>query len=555
MKLLEAVTKKAMIRQMMNAIKEMLGDKTLPKSTTEHLEALDGDLKKTWETLSASGESDQSESLHESMTIGTRLEGNIHTVFTDMVDDLYEQGALSRDEHNTLVCTVNDIMDAFYTAIMQDCPQLYDRSPWMDAPEPDAQDMMAEKKVDPKVGGGVDRDKIPAEDFAGKNRSFPIVKPGDVSDAASSIGRAGKSNYDTATLKANIIKIAKRKGAAFTAQLPQSWQDAKKESLAESADLQLLESDFTELIEKSVRSDGTATIKIIAPGWGASGYYPPEILQRDGPKVFKAGLQQFWNHQTVEEEASRPEGDLNNLAAKLVTDARWMPDHPKGPGLYADAQIYEIYQKAINDMGPDIGVSIRALGKAQAGQAEGRQGPIIQEIAAAKSVDFVTKPGAGGAVLQLFESARRGAAQTHTPEGEITMGEKELLEANAQLKAQLEQLQEKMILREAGEYVATKMATADLPTVTKSRLNRELVKAAPIKDGKLDLTAFDTQISEAVKSETAYLVAVTGGGKITGMGGSLDPEPKPEEALASMKESYMAMGYSEASAALMAKGR
>ena len=45
-KLSEAVTKKAMIRQMMNAMKEMMADKTLPKSTMEHLEALDADLKK-----------------------------------------------------------------------------------------------------------------------------------------------------------------------------------------------------------------------------------------------------------------------------------------------------------------------------------------------------------------------------------------------------------------------------------------------------------------------------------------------------------------------------
>lgn len=78
------------------------------------------------------------------------------------------------------------------------------------------------KDVDPNVGGGVDRDKLPDDDFAGPNRSFPIVKPGDVSDAASSLGRA-KGNPDT--IKAAIIRIAKRKGAAFVAQLPEAWKD------------------------------------------------------------------------------------------------------------------------------------------------------------------------------------------------------------------------------------------------------------------------------------------------------------------------------------------
>lgn len=89
-------------------------------------------------------------------------------------------------------------------------------------------DAVTKKKMDPDVGGGVDRDKIPAEDFAGKNRSFPIVTPGDVSDAASSIGRAGDDNYPADKLKANIIAIAKRKGAKFVAELPKAWQDDAK---------------------------------------------------------------------------------------------------------------------------------------------------------------------------------------------------------------------------------------------------------------------------------------------------------------------------------------
>jgi rRNA maturation endonuclease Nob1 len=87
-----------------------------------------------------------------------------------------------------------------------------------------AGEVAEKRKMDPDVGGGVDRDKIPAADFAGKNRSFPIVTPGDVSDAASSIGRAGDDNYSSEQLKSNIIRIAKRKGAAFVAELPEAWK-------------------------------------------------------------------------------------------------------------------------------------------------------------------------------------------------------------------------------------------------------------------------------------------------------------------------------------------
>lgn len=85
-------------------------------------------------------------------------------------------------------------------------------------------DIAEKRKMDPDVGGGVDRDKIPAADFAGKDRSFPIVTPKDVHDASLSIGRAGDDNFSSDELKKNIIRIARRKGAAFVAQLPDAWQ-------------------------------------------------------------------------------------------------------------------------------------------------------------------------------------------------------------------------------------------------------------------------------------------------------------------------------------------
>ena len=85
-------------------------------------------------------------------------------------------------------------------------------------------DKLGKKNVDPSVGGGVDRDKIPGEDFAGRKRSFPIATPGDVSDAASSIGRAGAGNYSSDKLKSRIISIAHRKGPDFVAELPESWK-------------------------------------------------------------------------------------------------------------------------------------------------------------------------------------------------------------------------------------------------------------------------------------------------------------------------------------------
>lgn len=412
-----------------------------------------------------------------------------------------------------------------------------------------------EAAIDPKVGGGVDRDKIPAEDFAGKNRSYPIVKPGDISDAASSIGQAGADNYSSDQLKTNIIKIAKRKGASFVAELPKVWTD---EPTKESA---VFESDYIPLVEKAVRSDGSISVKLIRPGWGSSGFYSPEVLQRDGPKVFAKGTKCYWDHPTPTEEAERPERSLRDLAAELVTPARWIENATTGPGLYADAKVFEPYKEAVNDLGPHIGMSIRAMGRAESGKAEGKNGPIISEISAARSVDFVTEPGAGGQILTLFE-ARRNAAHIPTQQGDEDMVELDALkESNAQLEKKLAdqgalvaRLQEGMMLREAEKVAAEALSASALPIVTQKRLTPILSKAAPTKDGKLDLTAFQTAITEMIKSETAYLVEVTGSGQITGMG-STTVETKPEDDLKAMTEAYVAMGYSEAVAGRMAKGR
>lgn len=89
-----------------------------------------------------------------------------------------------------------------------------------------AEERAEKRDMDPDVGGGVDRDKIPAADFAGEGRSFPIVTPKDVHDAASSLGRA--KGQDTDKIKRRIISIAHRKGDAFVAQLPDEWKNSEK---------------------------------------------------------------------------------------------------------------------------------------------------------------------------------------------------------------------------------------------------------------------------------------------------------------------------------------
>ena len=386
--------------------------------------------------------------------------------------------------------------------------------------------------VDPNVGGGVDREKIPAADFAGKNRSFPIVSPKDVADAAASIGRAGADNYSSDELKRRIIAIAKRKGAAFVARLPKAWQESESDLGDETEELL---GDCIALSERAVADDGTFPVKLIEPGWGSSGYYSKEVLQRDVPRAFPAGTQMFWNHQTPKEAEQRPEGDLRGLAAVLVETPHYDETGAAGAGMYARGKAFGDYKASIEELAPHIGVSIRYWGHGVKGEAEGRKGRIIADLETGRSVDFVTRPGAGGRVLELFESARSGAPIA-SPKGAHDMAEETALQ---EAKAQLAEAQTKLtaaeatvseqaatiaaaheadMLAQAKAVVTEALAKAKLPDVTKTRLAGVLAANPPVKDGALDEVAYAEAIKTAIDAAAAEVAAIAGA-RVTGMGG------------------------------------
>jgi hypothetical protein len=369
------------------------------------------------------------------------------------------------------------------------------------------------------------------------------------------------------------------------------WEEAPEDDDQDISEAKLkevlLDESAIALQEKAVRSDGTVQLKIIEPGWGSSGFYPVEVLKRDGAKAFPKGTKMNWNHPTSTEEAERPEGDLNFLASELVSDARWMERGPKGAGLYADAKVFEAYQPAVNDLAPHIGVSIHARGKAMQGEADGQQGVIVQEILESpfNRVDYVTMPGAGGEIVSLFEAVRAVRTDKDKPTAgtvpaagatDVAKEDSDLEEAmkieelqekvatletnNQTLATNNARLNERMAIRDAQDMVKEALQAISLPDITKARLieSLSLKGTLPLKDGLLDKETFKKTIDEAVKAESKYLESVLGKGEIRGLGESLsdneegDDETKVE---ASLEESFKTLGLSEAGAKIAAKGR
>lgn len=419
-------------------------------------------------------------------------------------------------------------------------------------------------RFDERFVSKTERSGAGSSDFAGKNRSFPIMRPEDVMAAVRSMGRAGAENYNAATLKANIIKIAKRKG--WSAQLPKAWQESAAPAQESAEEIELV-GDALLLREGAVGQDGTAFLKLIAPGRGSSGFYPEEVLKRDGGKAFPKGTKSYWNHATAAEEAARPEGNLRDLASVLTEDAHWMDNGPAGNGLYAKAKVFEHYRQPLDQLAKHIGVSIRAAGTRSEKKAPDGKPGLIEQITRGISVDYVTEPGAGGEVLTLFEAARRQPATER--EEEDTMDEaaiKKLIETataplvakTTTLEAENLKLKQHAALNEAARQIDTIFSTLDVTPAIKARVKgRLLAGALPISEaGELDAAKLKTLAEAELKGEAEYVGTLTESGQVRGMGaGTRPPEVKPEEVRGKLIEMYTRQGMPKHLAEVAAVGR
>ncbi len=359
--------------------------------------------------------------------------------------------------------------------------------------------------------------------------------------------------------------------------------------MADLLEIGIADIDYSKELIESLKNDGIIPIKLIGPGWGESGYYSSELLERD-MSIFE-GAHMYWDHPTKSDKRERPERSLKDLAAVVEGPIRWLSEGPAGPGSYADARVFMPYRESLAELAPYIGVSIQAEGVVGTGEKEGRSGKIVEAITSARSVDFVTKPGAGGQIMKLFESARglnedpdpeedkmgeleeaqgrTRAAETERDEAKATLEEaktkadeqsKELDE----LKESHARIAETVLLGEAKVYARTRISEAKLPgdhklpDVTIDRLVESLAANPPVENGKIDKVKFDEALKEGIKSEVEYLANVTGGGSIRGMGSSDGgglSESDNEDLDKRLDSAFEGMGLSESARKTAVGGR
>lgn len=278
------------------------------------------------------------------------------------------------------------------------------------------------------------------------------------------------------------------------------------------------------LIEAEGEPTGSlVAVTIITPGKGSSGEYPPETIKKlaESP-IWDSPVHMYMNHATGSERASRPEGDIRELAG--VIDGRPVIDD--SGALVGRAKIFPEYRDFIRERAPYIGVSINASGIMTPGKDR-----VIQEITQIDSVDFVTKPGRGGKITAVLESSRevdgmaniveangvpvtkpapapmQDAPSAESPEvAELKKQVEDLKAERDELKAKVEELEAESAKKDAEAVVSEAFRNVDAPMTRKM-----LVESA----ASLSKAEFETRVQESLRE---VLAAKSATSPVYGMG-------------------------------------
>lgn len=289
---------------------------------------------------------------------------------------------------------------------------------------------------------------------------------------------------------------------------------AEAETTEGATGLKLVESagvEFLTGISVSEAARSNYPIKVISPGTGSSAHYSASVVEKMAPLV-KPGTLMFWNHQTSAQEAERPEGDLDHLAAIITKQGVWNENGPKGPGVYAEAKVMADYAQKVEERAPHIGLSIRAGGTSTGKTVNGK--PELKSIDHIESIDYVTKAGRGGMALVeaatyagLLPEAARPAATQSTGDS-MTPEQLKVLEAAGKL----------ILLGEARRVALEALSDVSLNESAKEEVIRRVTKAIPTKEGLLDEAPFRESVKDEAKAVGAFAASIAGSGRVTGMG-------------------------------------
>ena len=215
--------------------------------------------------------------------------------------------------------------------------------------------------------------------------------------------------------------------------------------------------ETTPLAEAGTGPSGRMKVHAITAGLGSSGLYRPEVLREAATnQLISKGTPLFLDHASETDRHNRPERSVRDIAAVFTEAATY---DEAAQALVGEIQVFAPYRDLLTEMAPHIGLSISGSATdVTEGEHEGRQVPVIEGLAAIDSVDFVTRAGRGGKVVELFESARVNARALGRGVAEATV--------NDTREALQTQLRDAYGVERVGQTAATYVWVRDFDATT-----------------------------------------------------------------------------------------
>ncbi len=204
-------------------------------------------------------------------------------------------------------------------------------------------------------------------------------------------------NGSGAFVESNISAILPMVGDENFASVKERYMKAKIKADVSGNGNRVFVEGYSKLTESIHDSKGKLSITIIQPGLTADElkFYPREVLA-EAVSLYE-GVKMFANHATNEEEATRPERDINNWVASVENVRLGAGGEILGEAILIDPEFKQKIE-LLDSQGKlgDMGISHSAIGEFGFEEIGGREVMVIKQILAVRSVDFVTEGNAGG---------------------------------------------------------------------------------------------------------------------------------------------------------------
>lgn len=174
--------------------------------------------------------------VQEARSIGGWMEARLHQTFTNIADDSYGDGRLSREERITLSGAIGDALTVFVQKLEADAPQLYKRDLWDEPETPVTENKPAQDSVNP------------TENKETKENTMPEIQESRLRELEEAAGRVTALEQKTSELETENTDLKTKLKLAEAKDYARDFA----ENLVHSANSELSEAAVQRIVGESL---------------------------------------------------------------------------------------------------------------------------------------------------------------------------------------------------------------------------------------------------------------------------------------------------------------